>query len=114
MMTQAVQPVFMMVIGDVLDREKMMSYAKALGASGLYEQHQGWYAAIGKPIAVFEGEWPPERSVVLARFPSLEAAQAFWQSGSYQSGIKPLRSGAGAFTVAVFPANAAPERIEWE
>lgn len=108
------QPVFMLVLGDVADRDKLMAYAKALGASGLYEQHQGWYAARGKPVAQFEGDWPANRSLVLARFPSLEAAEAFWQSDIYQTAIKPLRAGAGDFTVAVFPAEAAPARITWE
>jgi uncharacterized protein (DUF1330 family) len=106
--------VFMVVIADVADRAKMADYAKALAASGLYEAHQGYYAAIGKPIDVFEGDWGAGDSVVLAKFPSAAAARAFWDSEAYQTAIKPLRAGAGSFRVGVFPCLPVPDRIEWE
>ena len=107
-------PVYMLVIGQVHDGDKMQVYAKAIRDHLLYEQEQGYYTAIGKPVEMFEGEWPGNQSVVLARFPSRAHAQRFWYSDAYQNQVKPLREGAGDFTVAVFDEMPAPERIEWD
>jgi uncharacterized protein (DUF1330 family) len=106
-------PVFMVVVATVTDRSKMASYAKALADSGLYDAHQGYYAAIGKPIDVFEGDWGDGDSLVVAKFPSAQAARAFWDSEAYQSAIKPLRAGAGSFKVGLFPCLPVPDRIAW-
>jgi uncharacterized protein (DUF1330 family) len=104
----------MLVIAQVSDRAKLAAYAKALGESGLYEANQGYYAAIGKPVGVFEGDWGEGDSVVIAKFPSKAAAEAFWHSDAYANAIKPLREGAGTFRVALFHALPVPERIGWE
>ena len=93
----------MLVIGDVTDRDKMAEYQGALMESGLYPEHQGHYIAAGKPVDMFEGEWPETQGMVIARFPSLKAARDFWYSEAYQKKIKPLREGAGTFVVSVFP-----------
>jgi uncharacterized protein (DUF1330 family) len=42
---------------------------------------------------LLEGQWPGERTVLL-EFPSVEAAQAWYDSDSYQA-AKPLRQAAG-------------------
>ncbi len=97
-------PVYMLVLGNIIDREKMGQYQKALSESGLYPDNDGYYIAVGKPIEQFEGDWPESQGMVMAKFPSIEHARAFWNSDTYQNEIKPLRKGAGTFDVSVFPA----------
>lgn len=96
------KPVYMLVIGQIEDREKMAAYQSALVESGLYPRHEGRYVAFGKPVDRFEGEWPGNQGMVMARFPSIGHARAFWNSEEYQQRIKPLREGAGIFNVSVF------------
>lgn len=95
--------VYMLVLGQIEDRDKMAAYQSALMASEIYQKNGGYYVAFGKPIDMFEGDWPSNQAAVIAKFPSLKAAQSFWNSDVYQNEIKPLREGAGTFTVAVFP-----------
>ena len=97
------QPVYMIVIGRIRDREKMGKYQAALMESGLYPKNQGGYRALGRPLDVFEGDIPDNQAYVVAEFPSLEHAQSFWNSDAYQNDIKPLREGAGDFDVVVIP-----------
>ena len=96
-------PVLMLVLGTIEDRDKMAKYQGALMESGLYPENQGYYIAVGRPIEMFEDEWPAKQGMVIARFPSLEHARSFWYSEEYQKRIKPLREGAGTFNVSVFP-----------
>jgi uncharacterized protein (DUF1330 family) len=103
-MSEQDKPVYMLVVGQVEDRDKMGAYQGALMESGLYPQHEGHYVAFGKPVEMFEGDWPENQGQVIARFPSLAQARAFWYSEEYQKRIKPLRHGAGTFNVSVFEA----------
>ena len=114
MTQESPRPVFMVVIGEITDPQKMKAYSAALAESLLYEQHQGYYAAVGKPVEMFEEEWPSHQGLVLARFPSAEHARAFWNSDKYQNEIKPLRAGAGRFTVGLFEELPIPGHIDWE
>jgi uncharacterized protein (DUF1330 family) len=45
--------------------------------------HGGRYIARGGKVEALEGEWRPER-LVLLEFPSLEVAKRWWASESYQ------------------------------
>lgn len=103
----------MIVIGEISDPVKMKAYTTALAESLLYEQHEGYYAAIGKPVEMFEEDWPGHHGMVIARFPSREHARRFWNSEKYQNEIKPLRRGAGRFTVALFDELPVPNHIDW-
>lgn len=98
------KPVYMLVVGQIEDRKKMAAYQDALMESGLYPDHEGHYVAFGKPMEMFEGDWPGNQGMVIAKFPSLRQARAFWTSDRYQNEIKPLREGAGTFNVSVFAA----------
>ncbi|MEM7502205.1 MAG: DUF1330 domain-containing protein [Pseudomonadota bacterium] len=102
-MAEAGSEVFMLVVGRITDGEKIGAYQAALMESGLYPKHGGHYVAFGRPVEMFEGDWPDNQAIVVAKFPSLENAQAFWNSEEYQKEIKPLREGAGTFNVSVFP-----------
>ena len=96
------RPAYMLVIGQVTDGTKMAAYQAALTASGLYPNNEGGYLVRGRPVEMFEGEWPGNQAVVIAKFASADHARRFWQSDTYQNDIKPLRAGAGRFTVALF------------
>jgi len=106
------KPVRMVVFGEIHDREAFAAYPRAIFASGLYEQVQGYYEAITPALEVFEGEPPPGRGVVISRFPCLEAAREFWYSDTYQNEILPLREGAADFEVLVLPGLPVPDYIE--
>lgn len=95
------RPAYLLVTAKVSDRTKLTAYTKALADSGLYAQHGGRYLFVGPPALPLEN-WPGGQSVVLALFPSRAAAEAFWNSATYQDDIKPLREGAGEFSVAIF------------
>lgn len=101
------EPVRMLVYGDIHDRDKFIAYVRAIAASGLYEKTGGYYEGITPALAVFEGEPPPTRGVVISRFPCLEAAKQFWYSDEYAE-ILPLREGIAEFEVIVLPAPPLP------
>ncbi|WP_448580382.1 DUF1330 domain-containing protein [Thermaurantiacus sp.] len=91
---------YLVVTARVTDRAKMGAYARALAESGLYARHGGRYLVLGQPAVTLEN-WDG-RSLVVAEFPSRDAALAFWWSTDYQDKVKPLRDGAGEFHVAIF------------
>lgn len=98
------EPVIMVVSGETLDRARMGQYAKAIADSGLYPLNKGYYLNTPKPVDIFEGEVSDNYATLMVRFPSLEAARAFWDSDIYQNEIKPLRlnPSAGNYTVTVY------------
>jgi uncharacterized protein (DUF1330 family) len=106
------EPVLMLVHGEILDRGKFGAYIQALGASGLYPKNKGYYRAISPVIDTFEGSPPPNRGVVLARFPCLKAARAFWNSDEYQQ-IKVLRKDSSRFEVTVLRELPVPDYVNW-
>lgn len=104
---QCNKPVRMLVYGEIEDRKKFLAYVRAIGESGLYESTGGYYEGITPPLAVFEGEPPQTRGVVISRFPCLQAAKDFWYSDKYEA-IRPLREGIAQFEVIVLPAPPIP------
>ena len=105
------RPVVMMVEGTTKDATRLGVYAAAIRASGLYEKLGGYYLVNPRPVALFEGVSPPERSVIAVRFPCFAHARAFWNSREYQEKIVPLRSNpaAGNFIVTVHMALPVPD-----
>lgn len=94
---------YMIIMGTITDREGFQAYARrtseiitALGAD---------YVATGRPgdIECLEGHWP-HQSLVISKWPSMEAARAFWTSPDYQE-AKKLREGKGQFDVLIVPGN---------
>lgn len=107
-------PVYMVVSGLSLDGKRMGAYARALAASGLYPKNLGYYVGAIKPLEVFEGKVPGNHGLVIARFPSLDAARSFWYSEEYQKQIKPIRENppAGTYTVAVYKQAELPDYMK--
>lgn len=97
-------PVYMVVEGRTLDRDRMIAYARAIAASEIYQKLGGYYITVPRPLAVFEGEVPPDYVNLTVRFPCIENARAFWYSRVYQEDILPLRQNpsAGDYTVTVY------------
>ena len=74
----------------VTDPEQYESYREL--AAQAVEHHGGRYLARGGEMGVLEGDWEPERLVIL-EFESLEVAQAFYASQEYRT-ARDARSGA--------------------
>lgn len=98
------RPVYMVVEGRTRDRARMLAYGKALAESEIYQRLGGYYITLPQPVAVFEGEVPPDYVNLTVRFPCLANARAFWNSRVYRETILPLRQDppAGDYTVTVY------------
>jgi uncharacterized protein (DUF1330 family) len=83
-------PAYLIVETDITDPAQYEQYktaaAAAVAAAG------GRYIARGGELAVVEGDWTPERLVVL-EFADLDAVKRFYDSPDYQAAIR-LREGA--------------------
>lgn len=92
-------PAYLLVQGKVTDIEGFRLYNAALPP--IYEKYGGRYLAVmpASRVEVAEGE-PRLESVVIARFPSKEAAWGFWRSAEYEA-AKTLREGKGSFYVTI-------------
>jgi uncharacterized protein (DUF1330 family) len=75
---------------EITDPVRYAEYAKAAGAT--VTQYGGEYLARGGKAERLEGDWEPQRFVVL-RFDSLERARAWWASAEY-AGPKRVRQSA--------------------
>ena len=81
----------MLVIAEIENLEEFRDYAVA--AADLIEKFGGEYIVRGAKEAVtLEGDWSEEKKVVVSRWPSIEAAQEFWNSPEYAE-VKKLRLG---------------------
>ena len=97
--TSDARPAYLLVQGHVTDREGFKAYSASLPP--IYRKYRGQYIAMvpAPMLEVVEGD-PENRSVVIARFPSRDAARAFWNSPEYAE-AKKLRAGKGTFYVAI-------------
>ena len=84
-------PAYVVVDVERTDLERAARYAELSGPS--VELHGGRFLARGGAISVLEGEWSPER-LVLIEFPSVEAARAWYASEDYRE-ARAARQGAG-------------------
>jgi uncharacterized protein (DUF1330 family) len=78
-------------ITDAAQYQKYVEAARALGG-----EQGARYVARGRPLEVLEGsadEWG-DYFLMVTKFPSVEAARAFWRSPAYQEARR-LREGAG-------------------
>ncbi|MEM8987531.1 MAG: DUF1330 domain-containing protein [Pseudomonadota bacterium] len=101
------RPGYLVVMGRGYDRQDLAEYAK--GLPPLYEKFGGQYRAIATDVEVFEGEYAYQ-SIVIAEWPSLNAARAFWTSPEYEA-LKKKREGVGAFDVVAFEGFPTPQTV---
>ena len=71
---------YIIVDVSVTDAQQFEEYKKLTPDS--LKPFGGRFCVRGGPIHILEGEWKPERIVVL-EFPSLENASAWWSSSEY-------------------------------
>ncbi|MCY3573468.1 MAG: DUF1330 domain-containing protein [Chloroflexi bacterium] len=83
-------PAYLIVRAQVHDMAQYRQYMQRTPA--ILEKYGGEFLARGGEKVVLEGADSDER-IVLLRFPSLQAAQAMYNSPEYQAAIK-LREGA--------------------
>lgn len=95
----AARPAYLLVQGVVSDPEGFKAYNAALPP--IYQKYGGHYLAVvpAPKVEVAEGA-PENRSILIVRFPSKEAAWGFWKSAEYEA-AKKLREGKGSFFVTV-------------
>lgn len=98
-MIEPARPGYLVVQGTVTDMEGFKAYNAALPP--IYQKFGGHYIALmpAPKVEVAEGE-PRNESILIAKFPSKEAAWNFWNSPEYTA-AKKLREGKGRFFVTV-------------
>lgn len=98
------QPAYMLVLGQVSDREKLGAYSALIWP--MYRQRGGYYLGLATAdnvrSAINDNRDAP--SIVIARWPNLAAARDFWFSDDYQSKAIPLRADAGTFNALLLSA----------
>lgn len=91
---------YLFVMGTSLKPDVMGQYAKMLPP--IYDKFKGYYVAsggVGQAVKVLEGTYN-SKSVILARFPTIDAVNEFWWSPEYRAAAKlRIDAEAGKFTV---------------
>jgi uncharacterized protein (DUF1330 family) len=90
-------PAYLVVDVRRTDPERAARYSALSGPN--VEEHGGRYLARGGATVVLEGDWHPDRLVVI-EFESAEAARAWYDSPDYEE-IRTLREGAGEWRMVV-------------
>ncbi|HPK32488.1 DUF1330 domain-containing protein [Ottowia sp.] len=80
---------------SVTNPEQYEDYKK--WSTAAFQAHNAEICVRGGQTEVMEGDWQPER-VVIARFPSFEAAKAFYHSAEYLRARK-AREGAAIMRI---------------
>ena len=86
---------FMFIQANITDPEQFMEYAKR--APALIAKYGGRYRCMRGAVEQLEGK-PDNRKIVVSEWPSMEAAQEFWNSEEYRE-LKAVREGAAEVDV---------------
>ena len=78
-------PAYVIVEVRVTNPEPYAAYRDLAGAS--VARHGGRFLVRGGAVTPLEGDWQPQRFVVI-EFPSVDAARAFYYSDDYQDALK--------------------------
>jgi uncharacterized protein (DUF1330 family) len=79
------------------DEAKAARYRELSGPS--VERHGGRFLVRGGAFEVLEGDWEPQRLVVI-EFPTADAARAWYESDDYRE-ARQVREGAGTWQMVV-------------
>ena len=85
----------MFIQAEITDPQQFMEYAKR--APALIEKFGGRYRCMRGEVEQLEGN-PDNRKIVISEWPSMEAAQSFWNSDEYAE-LKKVREGAAEIDV---------------
>jgi len=83
------------VVVDVTSADPVRAAEYRAMSGPSVERHGGRFLARGGAMRVLEGDWVPERLVVI-EFRSLEAAEAWFESEDYRQ-ARSVREGAGVW-----------------
>ena len=86
---------FMFIQAEITNPEQFMEYAKR--APALIQQFGGRYRCMRGAVEQLEGK-PDNRKIVVSEWPSMQAAQDFWNSPEYEE-LKNLRAGTAEIDV---------------
>ncbi len=100
-------PAYLIANVVVKDVGKFKNYLKA--TPPVIEKYGGKFLVRGGEIQICEGDWNPER-LVMVEFESMERARAFYDSPEYEA-IKDLRC-SSAYTEFIFVEGLPPETID--
>lgn len=89
------RPALMLIEADIHDMDGFRAYTQAI--IPIVQRFGGTYVVMRGERQDLEGDWGTTR-VVISRWPSMDAARAFWFSPEYQQAIK-LRADTGTFRV---------------
>jgi uncharacterized protein (DUF1330 family) len=90
-------PAYVVVDVERTDLERAARYSELSGPS--VQRHGGRFVARGGAITVLEGDWRPERLVVI-EFESVEAAHEWYESEDYRV-ARAVREGAGLWRMVI-------------
>jgi uncharacterized protein (DUF1330 family) len=90
-------PAYVVVDVERTDLEQAARYSEMSGPS--VERHGGRFLARGGALRVLEGDWEPDRLVVI-EFASIDAARAWFGSDDYRE-ARAMREGAGTWRMVV-------------
>ncbi len=98
--TPPVTGAYMIVRGKNYEAKELGPYAASLPP--IYAKYGGRYVSFTTDFVTLEGQ-DDSQAVIMSAWPSVDAAQTFWDSPEYRDAIK-LREGIGDFTVVILPA----------
>lgn len=87
---------YLIIQAQLTDREKFKTYTQTVPA--IVKAFGGEYIAMDSTPDIFEGG--NVGSVVISKWPSKQAAHAFWHSEEYKKAL-PLRDNTGTFSVSL-------------
>jgi uncharacterized protein (DUF1330 family) len=90
-------PAYVVVDVTRTDLERATRYSEMVDPT--LERHGGRFLVRGAPTDVLEGEWRPERVVVI-EFPTAAAAREWYESEEYGA-ARAVRAGAGTWRMVV-------------
>lgn len=91
---------YMIVQGKNYNPKDLGPYGASLPP--IYEKYGGHYVAFAPEFDIVEGG-SDAQAIIISAWPSVEAAQTFWDSLEYAE-AKKLREGIGEFDVVILPA----------
>jgi uncharacterized protein (DUF1330 family) len=90
-------PAYAVIDVHATDAERAARYRELSGPS--VEKHGGRFLVRGGALDVLEGDWNPERIVVI-EFPTADAARGWYESEEYKE-ARAIREGAGTWNMVV-------------
>lgn len=89
------RPALMLIEADITDMDRFRAYTVAIVP--IVQRFGGRYVVMRGAREDLEGDWGATR-IVISEWPSMQAAQDFWNSPEYRQAVK-LREGTGTFRV---------------